>query len=149
MTRIGRNGLLFGILLLTLSGCAAARALVGGSGTTTGTISGHIQVRACGGAAVAEGTCPATPIPGVVVQVQAQGGGQPITATTDSTGTYRVRAAPGSYVVRLDSQSLLGLAGSRQVTVGAGQTISADFTLTGDRCSVGGPGKALPQCVPE
>ena len=133
----------FGCLLtLGLSGCAGGPALFG---PATGTVSGHVALRACGGAYRPEqASCPAQPMAGAIVSIRpTSGGGTPErTVATDAGGTYRVELTPGTYNVTLTSTghgsqafsppAIAPAVGSapRQVTVVAGKTVTADFTYT-------------------
>jgi hypothetical protein len=135
--------LLVGLLALALSGCAASAA---GFGPQTGTVTGHVFVRACGGPAPpvdqkSDG-CKAQQATGVAVILEPQRGGEALTATTGSGGTYSIRVPVGTYAVHLgsrqptaSSQALVDRAmamsriGPQAVTVGAGQTVTADFTI--------------------
>jgi hypothetical protein len=134
--------LLVGPLALALSGCAASAA---GLGPQTGSVTGHVFVRACGGPAPTielSGGCKAQPVTGVAIVLESQGSGQALTATTGSGGSYTIKVPVGTYVVHLglrqptaSSQALVDRAmamsriGPQAVTVGAGQTVTADFTI--------------------
>lgn len=54
--------------------------------------------------------------------------GTAVTATTDSTGAYRIDLKPATYSTQATSGKLEQLAGPGQVTVTAGKTVTADFT---------------------
>jgi hypothetical protein len=135
------TALLVGLFALALSGCVASAA-----GPQTGTVTGHVFVRACGGPAPPldqkEEGCKAQPATGVSVVLEPQRGGQALTATTGSGGTYSITVPAGTYVVHLgsrqptpSSQVLVDRAmatsalGPQAVTVGAGQEVTADFTI--------------------
>ena len=131
------------LLLIGLSGCAAGPALFGPS---TGTVTGHVWLRACGGAyRPDQAGCPAQPLSGATLsfRLTSGNGSSPAqTAVTETRGAYLVRLAPGTYTVWLSptGQGTAGFprpaivpgvgAGPRQVTVVAGKTVTADFTYT-------------------
>ena len=136
------------VLAVILSGCSAGSAVFGPS---TGTVTGHVQFRACGGANRSDQTgCPSGPYAGVTLTFQltsAAGNGSETKSTTDANGAYRVDLAPGTYTVRAagpsasstlpksqsyaDAQGGAGGFGSpRQVIVTAGKTVTADFVYT-------------------
>jgi Carboxypeptidase regulatory-like domain len=113
---------------LVLAGCGGPAIFVPASGTLTG----HVTLRACGGANREYQTgCPVQPLSGVKLSFQARSGSTAATATTDSTGGYRVRLAPGTYAVTLETAAKYStLSGPHQVSVVAGQPQTADFTYT-------------------
>ena len=121
------------LLVTVLAGCGAAPSLFG---PTTGTVTGHVQLRACGGAYRAEETgCPIHPYAGVTLtfsltSAAATATGQAV--TTDSSGSYRIDLKPGTYTVRASGpgDQAGGLAGAREVVVAAGKTVTADFVYT-------------------
>jgi len=120
------------LLVTVLAGCGAAPSLFG---PTTGTVTGHVQLRACGGAYRAEETsCPTHPYAGVTLTFALASApttsGQAV--TTDSSGSYRIDLKPGTYTVRASgpSDQSGGLAGGREVVVAAGKTVTADFVYT-------------------
>lgn len=131
------------LLAIGLSGCAAGPALFGPS---TGTVAGHVGLRACGGAyRPGQAGCPAQPLSGATISFRlTSGNGTPSepTAVTDTSGAYRVRLATGTYTVWLSSSgqgpqvfsppAIVPGVGTprRQVTVVAGKTVTADFTYT-------------------
>jgi hypothetical protein len=134
--------LLVGLLALALSGCAAS---AGALGPQTGTVTGHVFVRVCGGAAPVDQKwegCKPQPATGVAVVLEPQAGGRALTATTGSEGAYSIKVPVGTYLVHLgsrqptaSSQVLVDRAmamsriGPQAVTLGAGQTVTADFTI--------------------
>ena len=142
-----RRTLLAALLAAFLSACSAGSALFGPS---TGTVTGHAQFRACGGANRPEQTgCPSRPYAGVTLTFQRTSGaanGPEKKVTTDANGAYRVDLAPGTYSVRAagpftsatlpnaqsfaDAQGAGGFGGPRQVVVTAGKTVTADFVYT-------------------
>jgi hypothetical protein len=121
------------LLAATLCGCAAGGSL---SGPATGTLTGHVEIRACGGAYRPEQTgCPARPMVGATLTFQVTGTTSASTITTDSSGAYRIDLKPGTYSVQVTEQGsakrgFAGFAGPRTVTVVAGKTVTADFTVT-------------------
>ena len=120
------------LLVTVLAGCGAAPSLFG---PTTGTVTGHVQLRACGGAYRAEETsCPTHPYAGVTLTFALASApttsGQAV--TTDSSGSYRIDLKPGTYAVRASGpgDQAGGLAGAREVVVAVGKTVTADFVYT-------------------
>jgi len=134
---------LFGCLLaIGLSGCAGGPALLGPS---TGTVTGHVTLRACGGAyRVDQAACSSRPMAGATVSFRltsGSGASREQTAVTDPSGAYRLELAPGTYTIALSStgsspQTSGGPAvpaasgAPRQVTVIAGKTVVADVAWT-------------------
>ena len=121
----------------SLAACLFALALAGCGGPTivdpaSGTLAGHVTLRACGGAnREYQAGCPVQPLSGVKLSFKAKGGSTAATATTDSTGAYRVRLAPGMYAITLETAAKYStLSGPHQVSVLAGQPQTADFTYT-------------------
>ena len=111
------------LLSLSLTGCAGPGLFA----PLMGTVSGHVMIRACGGAyREDQPTCPARPLAGA--RVVFEKGGNAVTTTTDSTGAYRIDLKPGTYGVQAASGTIEHIAGPRQVTVTAGKTVTADFT---------------------
>ena len=135
-------GCLLGVLLaVSLSACAGGPPIVGPS---TGTVSGHVSERACGGAYRPDQTdCSMQPVANAVVGFRllaANGPAREATAVTDARGAYTIKLAPGTYTVTLDAvpiavegsvhpSAVPGTIGSRQVTVAAGKTVTADLTI--------------------
>ena len=113
------------LLAVSLCGCGAAAS------PATGTVTGHVQIRACGGAYRPEQTgCPARPMTGAALTFQLIGSSAS-TTTTDSSGVYRIDLKPGTYMVQLmEGSAKRDLAGPRTVTVVAGKTVTADFIYT-------------------
>jgi hypothetical protein len=139
-----RRALLACLLAIALTACAGGPALFGPS---TGTVIGHVQLRACRGASLDEPTaCPPRPMPDVTIRFQLAGTSTSSTTITDSTGSYRVDLKPGTYTVQLletgsakrplpgafadKASAIRGFTGPRSVTVVAGQTVTADFSYT-------------------
>jgi Carboxypeptidase regulatory-like domain len=121
------------VLAAVLAGCGAAPSLFGAS---TGTVTGHVQIRACGGAyRPGQTTCPTHPYGGVTLTftlAPPSGVGSDKAVTTDSSGSYRIDLGPGTYTVRASGpgDQAGGLGGPRQVGVTAGKTVTADFVYT-------------------
>lgn len=130
------------LLAVALAACGAGPPV---PGPTTGTVSGHLQVRACGGAYRPEQTaCPTSPMVGATLGFEQLDTSSPATAMTDSAGAYRIDLKPGTYRVHLVAFVWAALATSptaspvvvpgssepRTVTVVAGKTVTEDFTYT-------------------
>jgi hypothetical protein len=115
------------LLVMTLAGCGGPGVLVPRS---TGTVTGHVMIRACGGAyRMQETPCPTHAVTGATVTFQLIGTSTAPKAITDSTGAYRVDLQPGTYTVVVSGVGAYSRSsGPRQVTVTAGKTITADFT---------------------
>jgi hypothetical protein len=128
--------LLSGALSVVLSACSAGPALFG---PQTGTVTGHVTSRACGGAyRLDQNPCQVSPRSGVQLRFAAKGSSLKVTGV-DNNGSYRIDLAPGSYAVTLETfgSSLSNgtdrrprFAGPSQITVSAGKTVTADFTET-------------------
>ena len=133
---------LFGCLVaIVLAACAGGPPIVGPS---TGTVSGHVTVRTCGGAYRPDETgCPMRPVADAIVGfrlLSANGAAPEQTAVTDGSGAYMIKLAPGTYTVTLTAvriavegspqpSAVPAQTGPRQVTVAAGKTVTADLTL--------------------
>jgi carboxypeptidase family protein len=121
------------LLVTVLAGCAAAPSLLG---PTRGTVAGHVQLRACGGAYRAEETsCPTHPYAGATLIFSLTSAATTVSrqaVTSDSSGSYRIELKPGTYTVRASGtgDKAGGLAGAREVVVVAGKTVTADFVYT-------------------
>ena len=133
------------LLAALLSACSAG---TGAFGPATGTVAGHVQLRACGGANRPEQTgCPTRPEADVTLTFQltsAPGNASGTRVTTDANGAYRVDLAPGTYSVKFAGSAgsplpqsfsngqgaFGGFSGPRQVIVTAGKTVTADFVYT-------------------
>jgi hypothetical protein len=121
------------LLAAVLAGCGAGASLFGPS---TGTVTGHVQIRACGGAfRPGQTTCPTHPYTDVTLTftlTPPAGAGSEKAVTTDSSGSYRIDLGPGTYTVRAsgpgDQAGALG--GPRQIVAAAGKTVTADFVYT-------------------
>jgi carboxypeptidase family protein len=138
-----KRALLACLLAIGLGACAGGPALFGQS---AGTLSGHVTMRACGGAYRPEQAgCSVRAVAGATVSVRlASGNGttKARTAVTDGSGAYTIELAPGTYVVELTSTGAGaqadprpavvpgGGAAPRQVTVVAGKTVTADLSWT-------------------
>src|SRR5437899_2559042 len=111
------------LLGMALAGCSGPALF----GPSLGTVSGHVTIRACGGAYRADQTsCPVRPLAGARITFQMNGNA--VTATADSSGTYRIDLKPGAYAVQVNAEPFSRVSGPRQVTVTAGKTVTADFT---------------------
>ena len=120
------------LLGAVLAGCGAGPSWFGPS---MGTVTGHVQLRACGGAyRPGQTSCPTHPYAGVTLTftpTQA-GTGSDQAVTTDSSGSYRIDLKPGTYNVRASGpgDQAGGLGAPRKVGVAAGKTVTADFVYT-------------------
>ena len=122
---------LFGCLLaIVFSACAGGPAIFGPS---TGTVSGHVSVRACGGAyRLDQPGCPTQPVAGARVRFRLaspNGTQSDRTATTDAAGAYTIALPPSSYTVTVTTTSNMSPK-PRQVTVLAGKSVTVDFVYT-------------------
>ena len=121
------------LLAATLAGCGGGASFFA---PATGTVTGHVQIRACGGAYRPEQTgCPAQPMAGAKLTFRLIDTSNASTVTTDSSGAYRIDLKPGNYSVQVMEEGaakrgFAGFAGPRTVTIGAGKTVTADFTYT-------------------
>jgi hypothetical protein len=134
-----------GLLAIALSSCAGGAFL---GAPPTGTVTGHVELRVCGGAyRIDEPACQAHAATGIVLTfhpVGASGTQSDGHATTDAKGAYTIALAPGTYSVNpgtapaypsgpqsqgwlASAMAARGLSGPRQVTVIAGKTVTADF----------------------
>jgi hypothetical protein len=126
------RALIVTLLTMVLAGCGAAPSFQ----RTLGTVTGHVQIRACGGAyRPGQTSCPTHAYAGVTLTfalTAPSGTGSQSAVTTDSSGSYRIDLGPGRYTVRAsgpgDQAGALG--GPREVVVAAGQTVTADFVYT-------------------
>jgi hypothetical protein len=136
-----RKALLPLVIGMLLAGCGANP---GASTPVTGRVTGHVMLRACGGANRAGQTsCPLTAVSGALVSFQATGG-TPQTASTDSGGAFRIELSPASYAIKVtltrssaplpaafaDAMPQPAVAGPTSITVVAGKSVAADFTYT-------------------
>lgn len=127
------RGLIACLLAATLSGCAGGASFFA---PATGTVTGHVQIRACGGAYRPEQSgCPVQPMAGVRLTFRSTNDSKPSTVTTDSSGAYRIDLKPGRYTVQVAEEGaarrgFAAFAGPTTVTVTAGETVTADFVYT-------------------
>jgi hypothetical protein len=115
-------------LTMVLAGCGAGASLFA---PTTGTVTGHVELRACGGAYRTDQTgCPTQPYADVTLTFTGTGADKAV--TTDASGSYRIDLEPGTYTVQASGprKPAGGLSGPRQVVVAAGKTVTADFVYT-------------------
>ena len=132
------------LLAAALSGCGAGASFFLPS---TGTVTGHVQLRACGGAYRPDQTsCPARPMTDATLVFAQGGNSNASTVTTDSAGAYRIDLKPGTYTVAItetgsskeprpgafadNPAAVNGSTGPITVTVVAGQTVTKDLTYT-------------------
>jgi hypothetical protein len=116
------------LLALALAACGGPTIVVPASGS----LAGHVSLRACGGAnREYPAGCPTQALSGVKLTFQQKGVATVSTATTDSSGAYQIQLAPGTYAVTLETTAnYSSLSGPRQVSVRAGQTLAANYTYT-------------------
>ena len=132
---------LLAMIVLMLCGCAAGPAIFRPS---TGTVAGHVAIRACGGAyRMDQMGCRVNPAAAARLTFVPSDGSPSATGTTDLSGAYRVALKPGTYSVQLvlhtsgspspaiqRGTTSRGYIGPKQVDVSAGKTVTADFTYT-------------------
>jgi hypothetical protein len=132
---------LLAIIAALMCGCGATPA---GFGPSTGTVTGHVMMRDCGGAyRLDQNGCRVGPADGAQVSFVLAGSSERVTAGTDASGAYRLTLKPGPYNVQIEQQGMTspvpaagnagashGYAGPKQITVSAGRTVTADFTYT-------------------
>jgi hypothetical protein len=129
------------LLTMSLSSCAGPAFF----GPSDGTLTGHVTVRACGGAYRPEQSgCPERPLTGGTLTFRPttpNGQGSEKTTTTDRNGVYSITLPPGTYEVMVmpaaanpgftDSPAAAtGLTAPRRVTVVTGRTITVNLTYT-------------------
>ena len=109
---------------------AAALAACSGPGIfapSSGKVIGHVVIRACGGAYRPDQTgCPSHPFAGA--RISFHSGGNVVTTTADSQGAYQIQLRPGTYSAQVNAEPFSRVVGPRQITVTAGQSVTADFT---------------------
>ena len=118
------------LLAVALSGCGAGGSFFGPS---TGTVTGHVQIRACGGVYRPDQSgCPVRPMVGATLTFQLTNTSDSSRVTTDSSGAYRIDLKPGTYTVQAAQagSAKRGFAGPTTVTVVAGKPVTADFVYT-------------------
>lgn len=135
MSRFARALIAIAVASL-VSGCAAGSALFGNQ---TGTVTGHVMVRACGGANRADQNgCHVSARSGVRLTFSASSS-TPRWVNVDNSGAYRIDLAAGTYRVKVEtfgSSLSTGpgpqprFAGPEQIVVSAGKTVTADFVET-------------------
>ena len=111
------------LLLLTLV-LAVACGAYGSPGE--GTVTGTVVISPCRPVERA-GDPPCPPRPGITVRFQPVSGGSAVSATTDASGTYRVRLAAGDY--QASASGGIGPARTTPVTVSAGATVTLDLVV--------------------
>jgi hypothetical protein len=136
-----------GLLAIVLSGCAGGALLAAPS---TGTVSGHVELRVCGGAyQIDQSPCQVRPDPGIIltfVLISNSNGstGSPPHISTDANGAYTISLPQGTYTVSAASPQTFStkslpqtiannalapraFSGPQHVDVVAGRTVTADF----------------------
>jgi hypothetical protein len=108
------------LLLLLAAACGAI------SPPSQGTVTGTVVVSPCRPVERA-GDPPCPPQPGIAVHFQPTGGGSALSATTDSTGTYRVQLPAGDY--QASAGGGIVPAQPKAVTVVAGGTVTLNFSV--------------------
>ena len=124
------RALIVGLVVAVLAGCGGGPSSPGAS---TGTVTGHVQLRACGGAYRAgETSCTPQPYAEVTLTFSLSppaGKGSTRSVTTDASGFYRIELPPGTYTVQPSGPGKFAT-GPQQVVVTAGKTVTADFVYT-------------------
>jgi len=121
------------LLAAILAGCGGVASLFA---PATGTVTGHVQIRACGGAYRPEQSgCPTHAMAGARLTFQLNNTSNVSRVTTDSSGAYRLDLKPGTYSVQVMQEGaagrgFAGFAGPRTFTIVAGKTVTADFIYT-------------------
>jgi len=132
------------LLAVALTACGAGTSFLGPS---SGTVTGHVQLRACGGAYRPDQTsCQAQPMADASLVFHEVGTSNSSSVTTDSAGAYRIDLKAGTYNVRVteigaaktqrpgafadNPAAVGGSPGATTVTVVAGQTVTKDLTYT-------------------
>jgi len=117
---------LLAMIVLMLCGCAAGPAIFRPS---TGTVAGHVAIRACGGAyRMDQMGCRVNPAAAARLTFVPSDGSPSATGTTDLSGAYRVALKPGTYSVTASQTGFQTLTKS-DIVVTSNQTVRADFTL--------------------
>jgi len=137
-----RRTILSALLAAILSACGGPTATVAPSPVT---VSGHVQIRACGGAyRVDQSGCQVRPYAAGALEFQLTppaGKGSDRLADTDASGRYSILLPPGTWTVTAvasaTSQKLprlpafpQGHGSPHQITVTPGKAITADFVYT-------------------
>jgi hypothetical protein len=137
-----RRTVLAASLAAILSACGGPAATVPPSPAT---VSGQVQIRACGGAnRIDQSGCQVRPYAGGALEFQLTpptGKGSDRLAVTDATGRYSILLPPGTWrvtaVTSATSPQLPRLpafpqdhGGPRQVIVSPGKSVTADFVYT-------------------
>jgi hypothetical protein len=111
-------------LLLGATGCA--RSVEGAQ--SPGTIEGHVLLGPMCPVEQLNSPCPDQPFQATVEVTD--GSGRVLASTrSDSSGRFAVDMAPGSYLLRIGGLSTPRFAKPVSVTVGAGQTATANLTV--------------------
>ncbi|HEY0493774.1 MAG TPA: carboxypeptidase-like regulatory domain-containing protein [Candidatus Dormibacteraeota bacterium] len=119
------------VLALALAACATSPGMIA---PASGRLAGHVSTRTCGGAARDEqSSCRFHPNAGVRLAFKSVATGKTSFATTDASGGYSIGLPAGDYLVGPSDEASLGpthRGGPRLVTVGAGKTVTEDFSYT-------------------
>lgn len=115
-------------IAVTVAGCAGSPL----DAAKTGTVSGHVSTRACGGANRENvAGCQFKPAAGMKLSFRSMVDGRVRTATTDARGFYSISLPPGKYGVEPgDPIPAAFRERERILTVTSGQSLSADFSYT-------------------
>ncbi|GAC1478420.1 MAG: hypothetical protein PVSMB9_00870 [Candidatus Dormibacteria bacterium] len=115
-------------IAVTLAGCAGSPLVA----AKTGTVSGHVSTRACGGAnRETVGFCQFQPAAGMTLSFRGVTDGKVRMASADARGFYTISLPAGTYQVGpRDPIPAVSRAGPRLLTVMAGQSVTADFSYT-------------------
>jgi len=116
-----RRGLLVGLVLLLLTGCAHAGQ---STGSTQLTLSGTVRAEpGCPGPVSLESRCPARPVAGATVEAD-QNGHEAGRTTTDQNGRFTLRLTAGTYQVTAINAGGLKSTATKTVALTAGTDIT-------------------------
>jgi len=116
------------VLLAALLAAACGHVAAGPGGPAQGTLQGAVLSWPCAPIERVGSPCAGRPFADVTITFAPGPGGAAATATTDGTGRYSIRLAPGTYTVSIPGIARL-IQGSRSVVVTAGRTTEADFVF--------------------
>lgn len=115
-------------IAITVAGCAGSPL----AAARTGTVSGHVSTRACGGANRENiAGCQFRPAAGVTLSFRELTAGTVRMASTDKAGSYSISLPAGKYQVEpKDPISGPRREAPRILTIAPGQSVTADFSYT-------------------